>query len=227
MDAGGGCNQQEYETVSPGATAAAGCEEAVGPEQQQQQQQQQGEVTVGMLHPPQLKRSFSDPHGLCEILSSDSNGSSSNKATQQKQRATATAADAAAAAAAAAADAAATPLSLEVPTVAVRRCMLQTSTEKFGVNFGHSQVQVEVRSVGVYKFKGVAEPVPMVAVSTQRLAGRRFPAAAACSKVGGRGNVAVQCNFQMRFTLCVAVGLLPLANCCMSFIGAGGLMLLS
>jgi hypothetical protein len=138
-------------------------------------------VGVGMLHQQQLKRSFSDPHGLCDLLSADS---SSSKAKEQKQRGTAAAAAAAAASAAAvAAAAAAAPLSVEVPTLAVRRCMLQTSTEKFGVNLGHSQVQVEVRSIGVYRFKGVHEPVHMVAVSTQQLAGRWFPEAAPSSKV--------------------------------------------
>jgi hypothetical protein len=166
----------------------------VGDTQQQQQQQQQENVersgTQGMLiqqqQQQQLKRSFSDPHGLSVLLSGDSNDSSnlairSSANSQQQQAKQQIAAAAAATASAAAASQA--PLMLEIPTVAVRRCMLQTSTEKFSVNSGHSQVQVEVRSIGLYRFKGVHEPVHMVAVSSQRLAGRWFPEAAPSCKV--------------------------------------------
>lgn len=85
--------------------------------------------------------------------------------------------------AAAPAAAATLPLSIEVPTVAIRRCMLQTSTAKFCVNLGHCPTQVVVHPIGVYKFKGCPDPLPMAAVSTQRLAARRFPAAVPGGKV--------------------------------------------
>jgi hypothetical protein len=172
-------NSREYAAAAAGVSS-----EAATAETQQQQQQQQQDVALGMLS-QQLKRSLSDPNSLSVLCSGDSHGSntagshSSGKDRRQpskQQKGTA--------AAAAAAAAAAPPLSLEVPTVALRRCMLQTSSEKFGVNFGRSEVHVEVRSIGLYRFKGVHEPVHMVAVSTQRLAGRWFPEAAPSSKVG-------------------------------------------
>jgi hypothetical protein len=177
---------------SRGYAGASARSDVVAGTQQQQQQGHAGlSTTHGMLNhqqQPQLKRSFSDPHCLGLLHCGDSNDSSSvanrdSRSSQQQQQAKHQFEAAATAAAAAAADASTAPLMLEIPTVAVRRCMLQTSTEKFSVNLGRCQSQVEVRSIGLYRFKGVQEPVHMVAVSTQRLAGRWFPEAAPSSKV--------------------------------------------
>lgn len=76
---------------------------------------------------------------------------------------------------------------LEVPTVAIRRRMLQSSCGKFLCQLGHEETRVEVRDIGLYKFKGTPEPLLMAAVSTARLGGRRYPDAAPLGKVRSSG----------------------------------------
>lgn len=75
---------------------------------------------------------------------------------------------------------------LEVPTVAIRRRMLQSSCGRFLMQLGHEETRVEVRDIGLYKFKGTPDPVLMAAVSTARLAGRPYPDAAPLGKVRRR-----------------------------------------
>ena len=47
---------------------------------------------------------------------------------------------------------------------------------------GHDVTQIQIRHCGVYQFKGLSQPQPLMQINSAALAGRAFPAGAASKK---------------------------------------------
>jgi len=85
---------------------------------------------------------------------------------------------------------------LEVPSMHIRRRMLQSSCSKFVQSAGYGEVEVEIRELGLFKFKGNPDALLMAAVSTARLGSRKYP------KTAPSGKVRLSCADHMHLASC-------------------------
>jgi hypothetical protein len=74
--------------------------------------------------------------------------------------------------------------------------MLQSSCSKFVQSAGYGEVEVEIRELGLFKFKGNPDALLMAAVSTARLGSRKYP------KTAPSGKVRLSCADHMHLASC-------------------------